>query len=39
MAGDESRYYHAPDSADLARIYAEIAQDLMCPGKELWGGR
>jgi Mg-chelatase subunit ChlD len=39
MAGDDSRYYHAPDSDDLARIYAEIAQDLMCPGKELWGGR
>lgn len=39
MAGDESRYYHAPDSADLAKIYAEIAEDLMCPGKELWGGR
>jgi hypothetical protein len=39
MAGDDSRYYHAPDSADLASIYEEIAQDLMCPGKELWGGR
>ena len=39
MAGDESRYYDAPDSTDLARIYGEIAQDLMCPGKELWGGR
>jgi Mg-chelatase subunit ChlD len=37
MAGDESRYFYAPDSADLASIYAEIAQDLMCPGKELWG--
>jgi Ca-activated chloride channel family protein len=39
MAGDVARYYHAPDSADLARIYGEIAQDLMCPGSELWGGR
>jgi Mg-chelatase subunit ChlD len=39
MAGDNSRYYHAPDSDDLARIYAEIAQDLMCPGKDLWGGK
>jgi uncharacterized protein YegL len=37
MAGDGDRYYHAPDSADLARIYAEIAVDLMCPGT--WGGR
>jgi Mg-chelatase subunit ChlD len=36
MAGDDSRYYHAPDSTDLARIYSEIAQDLMCPG--MWGG-
>jgi Mg-chelatase subunit ChlD len=39
MAGDETRYYYAPDSADLVRIYSEIAQDLRCPGKELWGGR
>jgi Mg-chelatase subunit ChlD len=39
MAGDNDRYYHAPDSADLASIYEEIAQDLMCPGVELWGGR
>jgi uncharacterized protein YegL len=39
MVGDDSRYHHAPDSDDLARIYAEIALDLMCPGKELWGGK
>ena len=39
MAGDDSRYYRAPDSADLAAIYEEIAQDLRCPGKRLWGGR
>ena len=39
MAGDDDRYYHAPDSTDLASIYEEIAQDLMCPGKEFWGGR
>ena len=39
LAGEDSRYYYAPDSADLARIYGEIAQDLMCPGVDLWGGR
>ena len=39
MAGDDSRYFHAPDSDDLARIYAEIAQDVLCPGKDLWGGK
>ena len=39
MAGDESATTTHPTRADLARIYAEIAQDLMCPGKELWGGR
>jgi Mg-chelatase subunit ChlD len=39
MAGDDDRYYHAPDSTDLASIYEEIAQDLVCPGTELWGGR
>jgi hypothetical protein len=39
MAGDDEHYYHAPDSADLASIYEEIAQDLMCPGVELWVGR
>jgi Mg-chelatase subunit ChlD len=31
MAGDGSRYRFAPDSADLARIYAEIASDITCP--------
>jgi Mg-chelatase subunit ChlD len=39
MAGSDERYYFAPDSGDLARIYSEIAQDLMCPGVDLWGGR
>jgi hypothetical protein len=39
IAGDDDRHYHAPDSGDLASIYEEIAQDLMCPGVELWGGR
>jgi Ca-activated chloride channel family protein len=31
MSGDASRYHFAPDSADLARIYAEIASDIVCP--------
>jgi hypothetical protein len=31
MAGGPSRYRFAPDSADLARIYAEIASDIQCP--------
>ncbi len=39
MAGEASRYFYAPDSSDLARIYSEIAQDLVCPGVELWGQR
>jgi uncharacterized protein YegL len=39
IAGADDRYYFAPDSGDLARIYGEIARDLMCPGVELWGGR
>ncbi len=39
MAGEPSRYYYAPDSSDLAQIYSEIAQELLCPGVELWGRR
>lgn len=39
IAGADDRYYFAPDSGDLARIYGEIASDLMCPGVDLWGGR
>ncbi len=39
IAGDDERYYFAPDSGDLARIYSEIARDLMCPGEKFWGGR
>jgi uncharacterized protein YegL len=38
MAGDARRYYFAPNSGDLARIYGEIARDLMCPDVDLWGG-
>lgn len=37
MAGDDARYRFAPDSADLARIYAEIAQDIACPVEGFWG--
>ncbi|MBN1606887.1 MAG: VWA domain-containing protein [Polyangiaceae bacterium] len=39
IAGADDRYYFAPDSGDLARIYGEIARDLMCPGVDLWAGR
>jgi hypothetical protein len=39
MAGDPARYYHAPDSADLARIYGEIARDIQCPAEDFWAGR
>jgi Mg-chelatase subunit ChlD len=41
MAGDDSRYHSAPDSADLARIYAEIASDILCPAPAggFWPGR
>ncbi|MFN2251716.1 MAG: VWA domain-containing protein, partial [Anaerolineae bacterium] len=39
IAGAADRYYFAPDSSDLARIYGEIARDLMCPGVDLWSGR
>jgi len=39
IAGSGDQYYLAPDSGDLARIYGEIATDLMCPGVDLWGGR
>jgi Ca-activated chloride channel family protein len=34
IAGTEERYYFAPDSSDLERIYGEIARDLMCPGQD-----
>jgi len=40
MAGDDARYHFAPDSADLARIYAEIAGEILCPAPEggFWPG-
>jgi uncharacterized protein YegL len=39
MTGNYRQYFHTADSDDLARIYGDIATDLMCPGKDLWGGR
>jgi len=41
MAGDDARYHFAPDSADLARIYGEIASDILCPAPPVgfWPGR
>ena len=37
MAGDARRYHIAPDSATLAAIYAEIAQEIACPVEAFWG--
>jgi uncharacterized protein YegL len=41
MTGDVARYHFAPDSTDLAQIYAEIATDILCPapGGGFWPGR
>ena len=39
MAGDRRRYYFAPDSRDLERIYGEIAYDIACPREGFWGRR
>ena len=39
IAGADERYYLTPGSGERARIYGEIARDLMCPGVEWWGGR
>jgi Mg-chelatase subunit ChlD len=41
MAGDVSRYHFAPGSADLRRIYTEIASDITCPAPAggFWPGR
>jgi Mg-chelatase subunit ChlD len=41
MAGDDARYHFAPDSSALARIYAEIASDILCPAPAggFWSGR
>ena len=37
IAGDDERYYFAPDSGDLARIYGEIAQGPHVPRGGLVG--
>ncbi len=39
MAGDPARYYFAPDSSHLARIYGEVARDIDCPAERFWGRR
>jgi Mg-chelatase subunit ChlD len=39
MAGDARRYFFAPDSSDLAGIYADIARDIVCPNVGFWGPR
>jgi Mg-chelatase subunit ChlD len=41
MAGADARSHFAPDSADLARIYGEIARDILCPAPAggFWPGR
>ncbi len=38
MAGDVGRYYFAPDSSHLQRIYHEVARDIDCPAEMFWGG-
>lgn len=39
MAGDSRRAFLTPRSADLARIYGEVAQDIACPGARFWPRR
>jgi uncharacterized protein YegL len=39
MAGDRSRYFFAPDSSHLLRIYQEVAYDIDCPAADFWGRR
>jgi Mg-chelatase subunit ChlD len=39
IASRPEYFYHAPDAADLARIYASIAVLTPCPGSAFWGGR
>ena len=36
MATDPRRYRFAPDSTDLAAIYADIAGEIRCPGEGRW---
>jgi Mg-chelatase subunit ChlD len=39
MTGDAGRVYYAPDASDLARIYSEVARDIVCPTDQLWSRR
>ena len=39
MAGGASRYYFAPGSRDLKRIYTDVAHDIACPAERFWGRR
>ena len=39
MAGDRRRYFFAPDSSHLRRIYTEVAHDIDCPAEDFWGRR
>lgn len=36
VAGDAARYHHAPDSAELRAIYADVARDILCPSEQFW---
>jgi len=36
LAGRSDRYLHAPDGAELARVYAELAAALVCPAADFW---
>jgi hypothetical protein len=39
IASRPEYFYHAPDAADLARIYASIAVTAPCPPDAFWDGR
>jgi hypothetical protein len=39
MAGSRGRYYFAPDSGHLRRIYGEVAHEIGCPPEQFWGRR
>lgn len=36
VAGAAARYHHAPDSAELRAIYADVARDILCPSEQHW---
>lgn len=39
MAGSPERYFFAPDSSHLARLYGQIAVEIDCPAEDFWGRR